>query len=61
MGLTLSPNLAQPVVQPLIVSVIEPLLLEVPLNVPIHLGDEKKLRMRPNWRNHNLPILRAGP
>ena len=36
----------QPVVQPLVVAEIESLLLELPLQVPIGLGDEKKVGMR---------------
>ncbi len=37
--------LAQPIVQPFIIGVCEPLLLQDPLQIPVHLGQEHKIRM----------------
>jgi len=38
------------VVKTLVVAVVEPLLLEFPLQVPIGLGDENRVRMFPTCR-----------
>src|SRR4051812_33002883 len=56
--------LAEPVVQPFVVRVVEALLLEDPLEIPVHLGHEDEVGMlvahrrrsaRPEWLRRHAP------
>src|SRR5438477_10932104 len=45
---------AQPVVQTLVVSVVEPLLLQGPLQVPVDFREDQKFRMAPTDASNDL-------
>src|SRR5271157_1097723 len=52
----------QAVIEPLVVAEVEPLLLQLPLQVPVSLGNEAEVRMRSlDGRNHFTPILGWRP
>ena len=52
----------QAVVQALVIAEIEPLLLELPLEVPVSLGHEKEVGVESlDGRDHFNPILRCRP
>src|SRR5271165_1675485 len=59
---TLCIVMLQTVIEPLVVAEIEPLLLQFPLRVPVSLGNEAEVRMRPlNGRDHVTPVLGGRP
>src|SRR5688572_31159223 len=52
---------SETVVQPLVVAVVEALLLKLPLQIPVSLRDEEKLRMRLLQRGYDIaPVFRRG-
>src|SRR5271157_475386 len=52
----------QAVIEPLVVAEVEPLLLQLPLQVPVSLGNEAEVRMRSlDGRDHFTPILDWRP
>jgi hypothetical protein len=54
--------IAQPVVQTLVVGVVEPLLLERVLHVPVDFGEQQKIgRLRLHLGDGRGPELDAGP
>src|SRR5215469_7595995 len=54
-------SMFQPVIQPLVITEIETLLLEFPFEIPVSLGDEEEIRMRLHYRrDHVHPIIGGG-
>src|SRR4029077_7364530 len=59
---TLRIVMLQAVIEPLVITEVEPLLLQLPLEAPVSLGDKEKFRIRSlDGRNKLTPVFRCRP